>query len=758
MDERVELLGIRHHGPGSAASLVAALDALQPQAVLIEGPADADALLPYAAAEGMQPPLALLAYEAEKPRNSVFYPFAVFSPEWQAMRWALRHGRPVRFIDWPASLSLAWRPPAASKPEEVPAEPPLAPAGDPLSLLAEASGHEDGEALWDALVESRGAAVEVFAAIEVAMTALRAERESIEPWHGAAQREALREAHMRGEIRKALKEYPGKIAVVVGAWHVPALRAKVPALEDRATLKDAAKVKTEISWVPWTETRLAAASGYGAGVQSPGWYGHLWQLYEAGPLLSAPDRFAATWQAKVATLLRAEGHPAATASVIEAARLALSLAAMRDRPAPGLAEMRDATLAALCHGDAAPYKVIETRLVVGQAVGVVDASVPQMPLAADLAAWQRRLRLKPEELAQDISLDLRSEAGFAKSVLLHRLDLLAVPWGRLVDAGAGRGTFREIWRLAWAPELSVRLAEALIHGVTIEQAAGAAAVARMTETESIGVLSETVRRCLLSDLPEAAERCIALLQQAAVNAVDIVALMRAVPSLVSVLRYGTARKMPLEALSALAKALAVEVNAGIGLACGGLDDAAAEQMRGAMAEFDAALLLLDDAHLTAEWHVRLGDLVDNPSVVPPVAGLALRRLYDRSVQGADAVARAFARALSPTQPPKAAGQWLQGFLGGNAEVILQDEVLFGLIDAWLGEQEEAGFVEILPMLRRAFGSFGAIERRRLLGQVEKGPAAAGSLDRRPATAESPGFTQAVPLLLTILGLDQEAAP
>src|SRR5215831_7680477 len=228
MDERVHLFGIRHHGPGSAASLVAALDALQPMAVLIEGPPEGDALISYAAAPDMRPPIALLAYAKDDPGLAVFYPFAVFSPEWQAMRWSLRHQRPVRFIDWPAAVSLACRAeekntkpseaPEAEEPEsETPenaTEPseeaqPAEPERDPLDRLAEISGHADGEALWNALVESRGAAREVFASIEEAMTALRAATDELSRGPASALREARREAHMRQEIRKALKEHEG---------------------------------------------------------------------------------------------------------------------------------------------------------------------------------------------------------------------------------------------------------------------------------------------------------------------------------------------------------------------------------------------------------------------------------------------------------------------------------------------------------------------------------------------------------------------
>src|SRR5215831_7796562 len=109
MDARVHLFGIRHHGPGSAASLVAALDRLNPAAVLIEGPSDANELLRFAALPGMQPPIALLVHAADEPKLASFFPFAAFSPEWRALLWALKRERPVYFIDWPAAHALAVR-------------------------------------------------------------------------------------------------------------------------------------------------------------------------------------------------------------------------------------------------------------------------------------------------------------------------------------------------------------------------------------------------------------------------------------------------------------------------------------------------------------------------------------------------------------------------------------------------------------------------------------------------------------------------
>src|SRR5690606_30223038 len=113
---------------------------------------------------------------------------------------------------------------------------------------------------------------------------------------------------------------------------------------------------------------------------------------------------------------------------------------------------------------------------------------------------------------------------------------------------------------------SVNLAEALVYGVTIEQAASNKAAAQSRETDDVAALAGLVRACLLADLPEAAEACITRLQAAAVGSGDLAKLMETVPTLVSVLRYGTARPIPVEQLAALVSALAAEINAGTLLA------------------------------------------------------------------------------------------------------------------------------------------------------------------------------------------------
>lgn len=749
-NERLHLLGIRHHGPGSAALLRQALYALDPECVLIEGPSEGDALIPSIAEPDMKPPVAMLFYAADSANTATFMPFAEFSPEWQAMQWGLKHRRPVRFIDMPAAVSLALR-------EQREQAEPLSntPPPDAGDLLASAAGYDDGESFWNALIEQHGGthgnhALAVFASIETAMTEARNHEESFGVANDHA-RDLRREAFMRSHIRTALKEYAGTIAVICGAWHLSALRAPVKASDDRATIKDLPRIKIDSTWVPWTDVRLGAHSGYGADVISPGWYRHLWTLYAQTPV-PQPYELAALWQSRTAQTLRREGYATSTASTIDATQLVLALAALRQLPMPGLAEMREASLATLCQGNPIPLTIIEQKLVIGERVGEIGERVPQMPLARDLALWQRRTRLKPEDLELEVRLDLRSEAGLLKSTLLHRLNLIDVSWGRLLDANNSRGTFREVWMLRWQPELSVALAEALIYGITIEQAAANRTHERACGTSSITALADLVHAALIADLPDSAIACIGLLQAASVHASDITDLMRAMSPLVRVLRYGSARKLPEHALRALIHSLAIEITAGVRLGSRALDDASSSARVEAMEAFDEALNLFGDATLSASWNAELCHLVDDDQVVPSVAGLSLRRLHDRGLWTPDAVSLAFARHTT-RRAPQHAGLFLEAFLRGGSEILLRDAPLLHLIDAWLCSLAPDDFLAALPLLRRSLSSFDHVARRRLIDKLRQGPQQAGTVpvDISPSEMNS-AFAAALPLLYTILGI------
>ena len=748
----VEVFGIRHHGPGSARSLVAALEAYGPDCVLVEGPPDADALLRFVGDDDLVPPVALLAYAPEEPRVAAFWPFAGFSPEWQAIRWARRHDVEVAFCDLPASATLAPRERTLLDEEtdplegadgdepDVEADGPSAvdlllggtvPTGpdaearrrlasrDPLGALAQAGGYDDAERWWEDVVEGRLDSSSPFPLVLEAMGELRRLVGNRRGRH--AEDEARREAYMRQTIRAALKRGRTRVAVVCGAWHAPVLTAPLgPAAPDARLLRGLPKRKVVCTWVPWTHRRLAAASGYGAGITSPGWYAHLFE---------APDVPVTRWLTAVAGELRGRDLPVSSASVIEAVRLAETLATLRGRPLAGLTEVTDATRAVLCDGDELALRFVTDRLVVGERLGDVPASVPTVPLEADLAATTRRLRLKREPGARSLDLDLRRGIDRERSQLFHRLRLLELGWAAPATSDVqATGTFRETWRLAWRPELAIAVVEAAVWGTTVESAA-TARVESVVAGQSLVELARTVERCLLAALPDALAQLLAACADQAARDADVEHLMEAVPALARAARYGDVRGTDTASLRETAEVLVRRTCAGLGRATTGLDDESAVRVRDLVDAVHAAVGLLaqeGDGDVRREWLATLQALADRRDLAPLLQGRLTRLLVDAELVE-DAPARLH-RALSYGSPAAVKAAWVEGFFTDGAVLLVHDPALRTLLDGWVRSLADADFTDVLPLVRRTFGTFSTTQRRALAARLAHGDPAPAAVD------------------------------
>jgi hypothetical protein len=701
--------GIRHHGPGSARSVRAALAEQRPDVVLIEGPPEADELVALAADPEMRPPVALLGYVPGDPQRAAFWPFAVFSPEWQAIGYALDAGVPVRFCDLPAAHQLAM------KGMELGEEP--RPRTDPVSELAAAAGYDDPERWWEDVVEHvPGPAV--FGALAEAITILRADAGE------AGSRDAVREAHMRRVLRRTVKDGFERIAVVCGAWHVPALRDLPPAAADDRLLRGLPKVKATLTWVPWTYGRLSYASGYGAGIRSPGWYDHLFACAVfsgtgfSGTGFSGTGQPVERWLARAAAVLRDEGVAASSAHVIESVRLAGALAALRGRPLAGLEEVTEAALSVLCEGSDLLVALIERKLVVGERLGAVPSATPMVPLQRDLQDQQRRLKLRPEAEPRDYDLDLRKPNDLTRSRLLYRLALLEVAWG-VPRQGRSRniGTFRESWQLTWRPELDLALIEASMWGSTVEAAAAQRARSIAAGAAALDELTALTEQCLLADLGDALPAVLAAVRDRAALDTDVTHLMAALPALVRAARYGDVRGTDPARLGEVAVEMITRICTGLPVAVASLDETAEQDMRERIDAVHSATGLLADGPSRDRW---LSTLLRLAARCPPlISGRLTRLLLDAGRIGADDAGARMSRALSAAVPAPAAAGWAEGFLAGSGLLLVHDDKLLALADGWLAGLTADAFTAVLPALRRTFGGFAPPERRAIGQQAAR---------------------------------------
>lgn len=806
MAAEVRIFGIRHHGPGCARALCRALEEWEPDCLLLEGPPEGEGLFAFAR-EGMEPPVALLLYARDDPGRAAFYPYAAFSPEWQAVQYAVRKGIPLHCMDLPFAQLLAleksWEEEDAragaegggdATPDADPdvdadaapdadagdsvadaedgsvcgaADPLPAPENgddaeellrlDPFQTLGRLAGYEDGEAWWSALVEERRDGTDLFEAVALMMRELR---EQTPPAQGRrAQREALREAAMRACLRRARKEAHERIAVICGAWHVPALENMPPAKEDAALLKGLPREKVDATWSLWSYVNLAVEDGYAAGVASPAWYEFLWRYG------TSPDR-TARWLHRAARLLREEGLDCSPAHLIESVRLAEGLAGLRGRSLPGLAELHEALSATVCMGDDLALQLVRRKLFVGEAVGTLPPDAPAAPLQRDIDREGRRLRIPFTAEEKSLVLDLRKPLDAERSVFLHRLDLLEIGFCA-VDTVRGRstGTFREAWRLCWTPDVALAVVRAGRRGKDVPQALASLLAERAAEAEPADI-ARLFEKTLYVNLPDLLPPLLRTLEDKSAQSRDCRQLLAAVPPLVDVLRYGGVRQFDRGMVESVLAGLLPRCLPSLPWACANIQTEPARTLGGVIVEAHTALRLLDTGDYFESWLATLLRLVQWRAVHPLLRGLSVRLLLDARRMSAEDVARELACALSLGEEAEHGADWLTGFLENNTLILLHDAVLWQVVDSWLVGLSEDAFLHAAPLLRRIFADAPRAERRalgeRAGREAEAADAAVDAAAEAVAPVAVPQAEEAVPavsgalspLFRRILGLQE----
>ncbi|MFC0513875.1 DUF5682 family protein [Mucilaginibacter angelicae] len=742
----VHILGIRHHGPGSARNVKAFLETVKPDIVLVEGPPEADAMLQWVSNEGLKPPVALLCYQPDDPQRSVFYPFADFSPEWQAILYARRQNIHVRFMDLPAgNQMLVEKEHKVIKQEDEPDADQINNEGQnfeqlyksPISYLSDAAGFADDEKWWEHTFEYRNNNEDVFDAVAEAMQALR---ESLP--QKDKKLELMREAYMRRTIRQAEKEMFHTIAVICGAWHVPALQGKSSQKDDNEILKGLPKVKTECTWIPWTFSRLSFYSGYGAGINSPGWYNHIW---------NHPHDDGTLWMANVAQLFRKQQMDTSVAHIIEAVRLAGALASLRGLPKVGLEELNGATLSVLCNGESILLKLVQDELIVGHQIGEVPVEIPKPPLQLDIEKQQKKLRLPATADYKDYTLDLRKDTDLDRSIFLHRLQLLGINWGRQ-QYTTGKGTFKEQWRLQWDPGYSVEIIERGNLGNTVAEAAASSVLNQAKEAKELKAIGNLLEKTIPAELPGAIEALINQLNNLAAASADVIELMEVVPGLITVARYGNVRKTDAELVLSIINSIITRICISLPNACIAIDEDASQKLLELFFKLNDGINLLQDEEITAMWQQTLIMIAANKSTSPVIGGYSTRLLHDARQLEGDQLMQYFSFAMSSATAPVIAAAWLEGFLKGSGTLLLLDQDLWQVINNWVAGLTDDIFMQVLPLLRRTFANFTNPERRKLGEKARSGGGSGHQHTNISANFDPERAKQGLPVIMQLLGL------
>ncbi|TAE47736.1 MAG: hypothetical protein EAZ89_17100 [Bacteroidetes bacterium] len=703
---QVHLFGVRHHGPGSSRHVLDALRATRPDIILIEGPPEGESMLSWAQHPDMKAPVALLAYVADNPRQAVFYPFTHFSPEWNAIQYGLSEKLPVRFIDMPLTHKLARTAAEQQGPvASAQAGPEVAVRRNPIAWLADLAGFDDAEEWWEHQFELAKQPIEVFEAIALAMGGLR------EAFPGSDEEERIREAFMRKALRLAQTEKYERIAVICGAWHVPALTDLSDRKGDEALIRSLPKTKVECTWIPWTHERLSSESGYGAGVDSPGWYQHVWDH---------PEDDGTLWLSLSAHVFRKHRIDISSAHIIEALRLSHALAALRGLSRASLKEYNEATRTVMCMGDEILMQVIRKELIVGHRFGELPEGTPQVPLQRDFEKLCKSLRLKVSPEAKALTLDLRDNHDLQKSMLLHRLGVIEVAWGHIMHARS-KGTFKEEWLIRWQPEMTIALLEKAAWGNSVEAAANRYLAHQAASCKTLAEISSLIQQALPAELPEGMQAAMQKMDVLSASTFDTQLLMDAFLPLVQISRYGNVRNTDTATVRLVLESVLYRMLSNLPGSCANIDEEQAAELAEKIRKVHQGITLLETESYRADWLQALQRITDMKQAAAHIHGTCCKIRYDLKELSEEVTADEFSKALSVSQDPHYSAHWLEGFLKDGATLLLFDDVIWGMVHGWINSLPEEVFLQIIPLLRRTFAPYTQGEKRKIAARVHQVP-------------------------------------
>lgn len=759
---KAKIFGIRHLSPAGAHYVRDFFDQVQPQLILIEGPSDFSEMLPSLTDKQVKPPVAIMAYTKEAPIRTVLYPFAEYSPEYQAALWAKEHGCQCRFMDLPSGVVLALEEieepiqkemvasgqkeketaeGAESQTEteyqekkdyqndtecreetDFQAEAKYQGKMDPVSYiyhrLDQVCGEETHETFWEHVLEQ--AADEEAYRKGVALFGenirfLSMEKAKEEGLKKGSYKNRLREAYMCYIIDQAAAEVPmEKIAVVTGAFHVIGL-TEGKAMEEKEVEKLPCK-EAMTTMMPYSYYRLSMRAGYGAGNCAPAYYELLWKGFCRGK----PELAVYEYLARIAEFLRNSGNPVSSASVIEAVRLSAALAQLHGYQIPALKDLRDGAVTCIGHGRFSEIALGVADTETGTKIGSLPEGMSQTSVQTDFYQKLEELRLTKYKsvILQDLQLDLREKLNvkskkaalidLERSFFLHQLRILQIRFAKQESISQEKATWGELWHLQWTPEAEIQLVETVLKGDTIRQAASFVLKEEAEGTEKIGQVAHVIEEAYCCGMPEAAEYGRKTLQQLAVDAASVEEISQAAESLSLSVSYGDIRHLDASFLIPVLDQLFLRACLILPESCS-CDDQGAKDVMSGMERLNR--LVRDQEFIDEErWVKVLYEIAKRDDLNTKLSGLAAAMLLERGRMDNVSLGMEVERRLSKGMPADLGAGWFEGLAMKNHFALIARMSLWESLSGYLDSLDDQEFKRALVFLRRAFADFSSAEK------------------------------------------------
>lgn len=700
----MKTFGIRHFSPAGAYFLRQFLDEVKPSLVLIEGPADFDFLIDDIVSKNLVPPFAIMAYTKEAPIDTILYPFAEYSPEYQAILWARENNTECHFFDLESDIILGLeKRDDETKDEEIISE-----------INPNKSIETDMEVFWERTLEQSEDMHAYRAGSALFGESIRKDTNSDDK---SFIRDTVRESFMKRKIKEYIEKGfdTEKIVAITGAFHTSAIESLEGAMSDKE-YKALVRRESNVTLMPYSYYRLSKRTGYGAGNAAPAYYELLWQGFLNGDITYHERKYLSS----LAKYMREHGGIVSSAQVIEATRLARELAVIRGGSVPTLEDLKDASITCMGGGSFGEMAMGFAETDIGKKIGSVPQDAMQTSIQSDFTLKLKQLKLEKykELVATPLQLDLREnlrvkseESAFLdlnRSFFLYRLVVLGIDFAKIKKSNQDNATWAENWILQWTPEAEIQIVESVLKGDTIADAVAFVLGEKLSEATKISEIAEVIEAAFNCGLPKIVEGAKRSLDEMANGTIAMCDIADTVSKLSNMISFGDIRKLDREPLVPIVKRLCIRASLML-VGESACDDIAAATLADDIQKIHSVFMMQDFLD-ESFWFDKLIELSNRDDLNTKISGLATAILLDAGKIDELTLRMEVSRRLSMGMPAELGANWFAGLSMRNHYALIGRLTLWESLSEYLDTLDEEEFRRSVVFLRRAFVEYSAKEK------------------------------------------------
>ena len=547
---------IRHHSPICSYHLLKLIDEYKPDCILVEGPQNADRLIPVLTDENTVLPIAFYYYYKDSRRlvseegddYKCYYPFLNASPEYNALLKARQLNIDCGFIDLPYGEILIH----TAEDKGIRKEREIQSYNDDYYLsennffkaICEKTGARNFDEFWERYFETDSLYQSTKDFIAKMYTDCYLIRENTPEEEMTKDGCVVREQFMAENILKAAESH-SKVLVVTGGFHTPGLYNLVSGKSKikKVKLHNFSEDNQNVYAMAYSFEAADALNGYASGMQNPGFYDTVWQgLSECLENNEEPngvyDNVVMDTLLKCAKQSNKANLLITMSDISSAVTMYDGLARIRDKKCPGLYELYDCVQSCFIKGEVNASSDLPLRflssIATGKEIGKLCDTAEKIPLMKNFEELSRKYRLKVTDIIeQKTELDIFSKPAHIEiSRFFYRMNFLKTGFAKRLKGAdiinnVDRSRIREVWSYKRTVQTDSALIDYSAYGGTIEEVCAITASRQLKDEQKSGSAAKLYVECFLMGI-EISENFAEEMNDIIINDGDFFSLGRAV--------------------------------------------------------------------------------------------------------------------------------------------------------------------------------------------------------------------------------------